>query len=494
MSSRTSFISRLSRKLHLWLGLLFVPLLVLLAFSGIGLNHPKLVQSVSLPLGWMPENYAYSNWNRGLIEAVIPDNLGGYYATGKEGVWHLTPSGSQLLSNDLQQSAWQKMGYSLYLDQTAEQLLGGSRDGLYSFDLRTEQWRQIPGSNGERFVSIVRDDQGLVVASRSGLYRLLYTRGRYQLSKIAITLADNGRNSPLFRFIFQLHSGELWGTIGKLIMDMVGGLLAFLSLTALYLFLFPRLVKRKLLGRKGRVTGGRAFRWLLRHHNKLGLLAALFLLISGLTGMVMRPPGLILISNAESPVKLDDLHGSALPHIIEKAQWDPEHKQLMLLTSGGLYLGSLATGEVFQPAPLPVPVHAMGATLFEPYSGGYLVGSFSGIYHWRPSTGQVSSLSVNTGRAMVMPKAVVQQGAALGIFDFYTGFHLLNGKQLGFPMMPASVNQQASISLWHMLFELHNMRIFQSAIGPFYLLLIALTGLALVLLSVSGVYEYFRRR
>jgi len=479
--------------LHLWLGLIFAPLLVMLALSGIGLNHPQWVQSLSLPLGWMPDNYAYQNWNRGLVEALVADNQGGFYATGKEGVWHLQGETATQLHNPLQSSAWQRMGYSLYLDPHSQQLLNGARDGLYSLDLQSGSWQQVAGSQGQRFVSVVASPLGLFAASRQGLYRLDFLESGYRLTPLAVTLADNGGQSPLFRFIFQLHSGELFGKLGVFIMDATAGLLIFLSLTALYLFLFPRLVKRKWLGREQRIRGGKGFRWMLKHHNQLGLIIALVLLISGLTGMVMRPPGLILISSATSPIKLKDLHSSPLRHIIEKAQWDSASQRLMLLTSGGLYLGQPEAEAVFQPAPLPVPVHAMGATLFEPAGDSFLIGSFSGIYRWQPQTGAINSLALDTGRARMMPKAAVTTADGLAVFDFYTGLNQAAEQRVSLPEMPESVNEKAEISLWHMLFELHNMRIFQAFIGPFYLLLVVLSGLSLVIISISGVYDYFRR-
>ena len=488
-----SFTARLSRKSHLWLGIVFTPLLLLFALSGIGLNHPQWFKSVSIPLHWMPHNYAYANWNRGLIEAIIPDGRGGYYATGKEGVWQLQGERAVQLSNPLQTSAWQRMGYSLYLDQANQQLLHGARDGLYSLDLETANWQQVAGSAGEHFVSILAAGEQLLAVSRNRLFRLDFQQGLYQLSAQPLRLADNAQNSPLFRFIFQLHSGELLGVVGVFLMDAVAGLLIFLCLTALYLFLFPRLVKHKWLSRRQRIRGSRGFHWMLRQHNRWGLIIAVVLLISGLTGMVMRPPGLLLIASAQGPVKLRDNPHSPLPHIIEQAVWHQQSGNLMLLTSGGLYLGKPGQPQPFVTAPLSVPVHAMGATLFLPYQQGYLIGSFSGIYAWQAETDAAQAVLLDTGRPRMMPKAALTVDDDLAVFDFYTGLNLQSGAAGALPQMPQAINQQASISLWHLLFEIHNMRVFQAYIGPFYLLLVALSGLALVLISVSGVYDYWRK-
>ncbi len=494
MPSFHSFVALISRKFHLWAGIVFAPLLIMLAITGIGLNHPDWIRSVSFPVDVLPENYQYHNWNRGLVSAIISDEKGGYFATGKEGVWHFIDNEAKRLDNPYQDSAWKKMGYSLYLDSNTHHLLSGTREGIYSLNLVSNEWKTISGSPREQFVSIINGADGLLAISRKGLYHLKFHEQGYQLQPIPIELADNGQSSPLYRLIFQLHSGELLGKVGIFIMDAAAGLLIFLSVSGLYMFVFPRLVKRKLLSREGRISGGRKFRWMLKHHNHWGLVIAIVLLISGATGLLMRPPGLLLVSNVQSPIKIKDLHFSPLPHSIGKALWDPKQNALMLLTSGGLYREAPEMKNLFVPADLPVPISGMGANVFQHYKSSFIIGSFKGLFHWDPASERVSPVTSETWPRRVMPTALLENEGDMALFDFSKGLRLSQNSQLSIPQMPDDINHQASISLWHLFFELHNLRFFRFILGPSYLLLLALTGLMLVLISITGIYDYFKKR
>lgn len=62
----------------------------------------------------------------------------------------------------------------------------------------------------------------------------------------------------LFRTVWMLHSGELFGTAGKLVVDAVAVVLVLLCLTGLAYWLLPKDMRRR--HRHGRHTEGEA-RW-----------------------------------------------------------------------------------------------------------------------------------------------------------------------------------------------------------------------------------------
>ena len=63
------------------------------------------------------------------------------------------------------------------------------------------------------------------------------------------------RKTGLFDTFWELHSGELWGFPGKLIVDLLGLVTIFLSVTGLLHFFFPKMIKEK----KERKTGATCF-------------------------------------------------------------------------------------------------------------------------------------------------------------------------------------------------------------------------------------------
>lgn len=60
--------------------------------------------------------------------------------------------------------------------------------------------------------------------------------------------------------------------------------------------------------------------------------------------------------------------------------------------------------------------------------------------------------------------------------------------------MPAENVRATPMSLWHYLFEFHNGRMFEKWIGMWYMLIIPAIGIGLLLLAVTGIYDWFYRR
>ena len=82
------FVFKISRWQHKIIGLTLMLYLIMMSMTGILLNHRGAIQGISLPLSWLPSNYLYHNWNRGLInDAVLSANGNRLLLAGKEGVW-----------------------------------------------------------------------------------------------------------------------------------------------------------------------------------------------------------------------------------------------------------------------------------------------------------------------------------------------------------------------------------------------------------------------
>jgi hypothetical protein len=60
--------------------------------------------------------------------------------------------------------------------------------------------------------------------------------------------------------------------------------------------------------------------------------------------------------------------------------------------------------------------------------------------------------------------------------------------------MPEVISKNYRMPLWNFMFELHNGRLFKSLIGSGYILLVPLSGILLLLVSLSGVYRYIVKK
>jgi uncharacterized iron-regulated membrane protein len=57
--------------------------------------------------------------------------------------------------------------------------------------------------------------------------------------------------------------------------------------------------------------------------------------------------------------------------------------------------------------------------------------------------------------------------------------------------MPSEVIRKSPISLWNTSQEIHTGRIWEFLLGPFYILIVPLTGLASVLILVTGFFAWW---
>ena len=63
-----------------------------------------------------------------------------------------------------------------------------------------------------------------------------------------------------------------------------------------------------------------------------------------------------------------------------------------------------------------------------------------------------------------------------------------------FPPMPVEILEKSPMSLWNVSQEIHTGRIYQPLIGPFYILIVPLTGLSGVALLITGIVLWWRHR
>jgi len=150
----------------------------------------------------------------------------------------------------------------------------------------------------------------------------------------------------------------------------------------------------------------------------------------------------------------------------------------------------------------PVPIFAMGATVFDnDDNGNILIGSFAGLYRIENS-GFYAENVIDKDEPMV---SSVRPGANLitGYFKEPNGeeyvtthfgglFNVNNPNQISEKFkMPKFLTKNYSMSLWNYLFEIHNGRIFQALIGDYYIIIIPLSSLIFIIVIVTGVFDWF---
>ncbi len=84
------------------------------------------------------------------------------------------------------------------------------------------------------------------------------------------------RKTGLFDTFWQLHSGELWGLPGKLIVDLLGLVTILLSITGLLHFFFPKIIRKRKKKEKAVGTLVSVKKKNLRWHNVVRLYFCIF--------------------------------------------------------------------------------------------------------------------------------------------------------------------------------------------------------------------------
>lgn len=225
------------KAVHKWIGLILTIFLLLFCISGLILNHRSSVTAYSVSRGLLPAGYRIKNFNNAIVKGTLPLDGGRILAYGNAGLW-LTDS---LFSTATDFNAGLPSGIDSKnirnVVRTADGALWcAAHFDLYKFD--NGLWRRIelPG-NGERLadVALAPDGRSVAALTRSAVY-LPSASGfvRHELK------APEGHSDKvaLFKTVWQLHSGELFGMAGRIVVDCIaivisGGLLVLVLVSGL---------------------------------------------------------------------------------------------------------------------------------------------------------------------------------------------------------------------------------------------------------------------
>ncbi len=502
---------KISKWLHKYLGLILILFLMWMSLSGVLLNHPELIADFSVPRWLVPPQYHIDNWNRSALTKLIfsPQDANLAFASGKQGIWVTRDGGHSFapMMKGLPSERYYRKTADIYLVEAEPScLLAGTNRGLYVCDLNTEIWRRLRLEKDiEPARRILQVQDSLVVFTDSQAYISPAPPAELEFQRAVLQRSEQVHTVSLIDFFFALHDGSIWGLPGKLLFDAVGLILFFLSISAFYSWYYPwkRRRENKAAYRQRARPFRRLFKWFLKYHLKLGIWTAAILLIIGGTGLFMRPPLLVALVDGAVPAEWypGPLPDNTWHEKIQNALYDHVEDRLVISAKDGVWQGPADFSAPFAQVELSTPIFVMGATVFEPYGdGGYLIGSFAGLFHRERATGK--AVDMFTGREA--PPASALRPADLMITGYFktpqgerfiTTHHqgLLPVGQASFDgrfAMPNEVTAGYRMPLWNFLFEIHNGRIFQDIVGDWYILIVPLGALLFILITLSGVFDW----
>lgn len=497
--------------------------MLMFCLSGILLNHRSLIKEVNVSRKYLPGRYEFHDWNGGLLRGTIdldaypridstspsdsshsdlsatPESCHQILIYGNGGIW-LTDSKASFfrdfnqglpegaddrqIRNIVRIKGTEKIDTS-GVSETSETsvddiLFAVSPFGLYRYG-EHEAWHEVkmPLGDDEKLTDVAAHGDTLVVLSRSYVYTALPPYATFKRIQIQAPKNYDGKVTA-FRTVWLLHSGELFGMVGKLVVDAIAIILLLLCITGFVFWLRPK--------------NKEVLKTSLQLHDKIGRYTIVLTLLIALTGWCLRPPVMIaLVLN-----KIPALPGTTLKSEnpwndkLRMVRYDKDANDWLLSTSEGFYslnLGAashLYTASVKKITSAP-PVSVMGLNVLQKDAKGrWLCGSFSGLFVWdrqhgtaidyftgKPApkkagapfgqkaiAGLSQDFSVPVLKGSNVTKHVASQIEIVPIViaEYYEGTHAI--------AQPASMNQ-LPMSLWYVALEVHSGRIFIGSIATY---------------------------
>lgn len=538
------------KKYHRWFGLVLSVFMLVFCVSGIILNHREAFSGCEVSRKWLPASYHIKNFNNGVMKGTVVKNSGSLAISEGFSDSILVYGCAGVFLTDYQLSTWQDFNAGLpkSIDERNVRHVVKAKDGslwcaalrdVYRYDENSHRWKKVelPG-NEERImdVALAKDSMTVVALTRSRVFTIVPFVQYGEIVKIGKSSSETYRvesriipapkkyepKTTLFKLVWHLHSGEFFGLPGKLVVDAIALVLIVLSITGIILFILPYGIRRaKKLAAKARMKRlGKQFAWNMKWHNKIGYVTIVLTLWIAITGMCLRPPLMVPLVLSKLPQTVGE-DGNVWQDKLRAIRWDAVQGDWLVSTSEGF----LRVDEDFSQAPKMLPddecpkLSPMGITVWESDGkGGWIVGSFRGIYRWNPvnhSSNQILDYftdkpSVETSMIPISDNLVCGYsedflGGKPLVFDFAKGVEDAKGQAVALcndetktsrneDSMSDLICETAPMSLWNVALELHVGRCYSPFLGPLSDLFVFLSGLLITLVLLSGYIISHRRR
>jgi hypothetical protein len=235
---------KIFKKLHKWPAIIIAFFAILFATSGIVMNHRGIFSAIDVSRKLLPPNYTYNNWNLAAVRGSLQTPENEILVYGNVGIWKS--------DEDFQQFSDFNQGFPKGIDnrkiysvvQLNNLFFAGTHMGLFSRNTSKDTWVKIHLPVREnRIADVSLKGDTLLVLTRH--YLLKSTDGEtFETIQLPAPVGYE-RKTGLFDTFWQLHSGELWGLPGKLIVDLLGLVTILLSVTGVLHFFFPKIIKKR---------------------------------------------------------------------------------------------------------------------------------------------------------------------------------------------------------------------------------------------------------
>ena len=531
------------KKYHRWFGLILSVFMLVFCVSGIILNHRQLFADCDVSRSILPPAYHIQNFNNGVIKGSIRidghadlASAGGIKASddsilayGYGGIW-LT---------DTKMKSWKDFNQGLPENMDGRNIrnMVQTKNGeiwcaatmdVYRFD--GKEWKMFPlADNKERItdITLTKDSTSIIAMTRSAVYEI--SGKKTDAAKEKTNAANEKRDAisektnaisektnvtrkiigqpegfipevTLFKTVWHLHSGAFFGLTGRLVVDAIAIVLIILSITGIILFILPYRIRRqkRLQAREKMQKLGKQMVFNAKWHNKLGYTTIILTLWLAITGMCLRPPLMIPLAMNKTTEKVKD--GNVWHDKLRAIRWDAAEGNWLVSTSEGF----LRVDEHFQHKPILLnkekapKVSPMGVTVFESDGkGGWLVGSFSGMFRWYPEKNLI--VDYFTGKQNIEKSMIPISNHLVSGYskDFFGGkevtFDYSKGASLDETTSTPELLSATPMSLWNVALELHVGRCYSPFLGPLSDLFVFISGLLITLVLLSG-YIILKRR
>lgn len=444
---------------HKWTGIALCFFLVMFCLSGIVLNHRPLFTDVNVSRRLLPPWYRFRQWNNGLLRGTIPIGTDSVLLYGAGGVFLTDPGGRAVsdYNKGLPTGADRRAMRAVVASRDGHTLYAVSQFGLFTRETSAASWTEIPlcVDGDERLSDLTLQGDTLVAVGRSHLYvAILRDRAAPSFRQVDVGVPVHfDERVSLFKTVWRLHSGELFGLAGKIVVDILAVVLLFLSVTGILCWLLPACARR--IGKGAR----HVLRWTFHWHNRIGRLTILLTILLVLSGWCLRPPLMVpLVLNRTQPLT----HEAPWHDKLRALRYDSEQGDWLLYTSDGFFaLPSLqAPPRAIEGAPA---VSVMGINVWERDGrGAWLCGSFSGMTVWERSTGALydyfTGLPVTPGKGGPPFGAMAVSGYTADIGE---GAGYAVGYGAGTDALPQPAGLRGlPMSLWNVALEVHTGRIY----------------------------------
>jgi hypothetical protein len=492
------------RKYHKWLSIIISLFVILFVISGIVLNHRQTFSFWDISRNLLPKDYRYENWNNASVKSTLKLSNDSILIYGNIGIWLTDSTFSKFTDfNKGFRNGIDNRKICAMTLTSKNRVLAGTFFGLFEYNHNKQKWIKVElPSEESRVVDLLNINDTTYVMTRSFLFR---TTDFVRFEKVNIPPPVNyDNNIGLFKTFWAIHSGEIYGLPGKLIVDVAGLIFAFLTITGIILFINKYLIKKKDLEDEKKKEIVKSSLWHLKWHNKIGWITVALLLINTFTGMFLRPPFLITIANSRvSKIPFTEL---ATPNpyfdILRQISFDEGNNVFLLATMDGIFYSDDNFQTHLKSFTNQPPVSVMGINVFKRITTNlYLLGSFEGLYLWNYATGEVYDYIRNEvavkktdngrpiGEFMIagFSDDFLNQEIA---FDYNQGAGNLTS-DIPFPEMPKEILQKSPMSMWNFALEVHTGRIFEPLIGGFYILVVPIVGIFVLFILISGLVVWF---